>query len=190
LGRSENENPFTGQHLDLANPNFAEVGSGPHNLIPTTITPRVGTHAQEVDQYSISEFRLNQLRRDPHILGWFAHLRSHTPPLAQAVYVCRLLFLRSVLEELARTVQLPDLACLIRREDLPRIPQRLPRPLTAEQDRLLQEELLRRNDLPANVCFCYFAIPVCASVSALTFPMIAFTMSLRTGGRFTCLSAS
>ena len=21
---------------------------------------------------------LNQLRRDPHILGWFAHLRSHT----------------------------------------------------------------------------------------------------------------
>ena len=24
---------------------------------------------------------LNQLRRDPHILGWFAHLRSHTPPL-------------------------------------------------------------------------------------------------------------
>ena len=46
---------------------------------------------------------LNQLRRDPHILGWFAHLRSHTPPLAQAVYVCRLLFLRSILEELART---------------------------------------------------------------------------------------
>ena len=26
---------------------------------------------------------LNQLCRDPHILGWFAHLRSHTPPLAQ-----------------------------------------------------------------------------------------------------------
>ena len=23
---------------------------------------------------------LNQLRRDPHILGWFTHLRSHTPP--------------------------------------------------------------------------------------------------------------
>ena len=94
---------------------------------------------------------LNQLRRDPHILGWFAHLRSHTPPLAQAVYVCRLLFLRSILEELAWTAQLPDLAHLIRREDIPRIPQRLPRPLTAEQDRLIQQELLRRNDLPANV---------------------------------------
>jgi hypothetical protein len=45
LGRSENENPLTGQHLDLANPNFAEVGSGPENLIPTTATPRVGTCA-------------------------------------------------------------------------------------------------------------------------------------------------
>ena len=94
---------------------------------------------------------LNQLHRDPHILGWFAHLRSHTPPLAQAVYVYHLVFLRSILEELARTAQLPDLGHLIRREDLPRIPQRLPRPLTAEQDRLLQQELLRRNDLPANV---------------------------------------
>jgi site-specific recombinase XerD len=94
---------------------------------------------------------LNQLHRDPHILGWFAHLRLHTPPLAQAVYVCHLLSLRSILEELARTAQLPDLGYLIRREDLPRIPQRLPRPLTAEQDRLLQQELLRRNDLAANV---------------------------------------
>jgi integrase len=94
---------------------------------------------------------LDQLRRDPHILGWFAHLRSQSPPLAQAVYVRRLLFLRSMLEELARTAQLPDLANLIRCEDIPRIPQRLPRPLTAEQDRLIQQELVRRNDLPANV---------------------------------------
>ena len=94
---------------------------------------------------------LDQLRRDPHILGWYAHLRSRTPPLAPAVYVCRLLFLRSILEELAWTAQLPDLTHLIRREDIPRIPQRLPRPLTAEQDRLIQQELLRRNDMPANV---------------------------------------
>jgi site-specific recombinase XerD len=94
---------------------------------------------------------LNQLRRDPHILDWYAHLRAHKPPLATAVYVCRLLFLRAILEELAWTAQLPDLAHLIRREDIPRIPQRLPRPLTAEQDRLIQQELVRRNDLPANV---------------------------------------
>jgi integrase len=96
-------------------------------------------------------YSLDQLRRDPHILGWFAHLRSHKPPLATAVYVCRLLFLRSILQELAWSAQLPELAHLIRREDIPRIPQRLPRPLTAQQDRLIQQELLRRNDLPANV---------------------------------------
>jgi integrase len=67
------------------------------------------------------------------------------------VYVCRLLFLRSILHELAWSAQLPELAHLIRREDIPRIPQRLPRPLTAQQHRLIQQELLRRNDLPANV---------------------------------------
>ncbi len=94
---------------------------------------------------------LNELRRDPHILGWYAHLRSQTPPLATAVYVCRLLFLRAILEELAWTAQIPHLVRLIRREDIPRIPQRMPRPLTAEQDQLIQRELLRRNDLPANV---------------------------------------
>ena len=90
---------------------------------------------------------LNQLRRDPHILGWFTHLRS----LAPAVYISRLMHLRCILEELAWTAQLPDLAHLIRRGDVPRAPQRLPRALTALQDRLIQQELLRRNDLPANV---------------------------------------
>jgi integrase len=90
---------------------------------------------------------LNQLRRDPHILGWFTHLRS----LAPAVYISRLMRLRCILEELAWTAQLPDLAHLIRREDSPRPPQRLPRALTALQDQLIQQELLRRNDLSANV---------------------------------------
>ena len=59
--------------------------------------------------------------------------------------------LRCILEELAWTAQLPDLAHLIRREDSPRPPQRLPRALTALQDQLIQQELLRRNDLSANV---------------------------------------
>jgi integrase len=90
---------------------------------------------------------LNQLRRDPHILGWFTHLRS----LAPAVYISRLMRLRCILEELAWTEQLPELAHLIRREDSPRPPQRLPRALTAQQDQSIQQELLRRNDLAANI---------------------------------------
>jgi integrase len=90
---------------------------------------------------------LSQLRRDPHILGWFTRLRS----LAPAVYISRLMHLRCILEELAWTAQLPELGRLIRREDSPRPPQRLPRALTAQQDQLIQQELLRRNDLAANV---------------------------------------
>ena len=41
---------------------------------------------------------LDQLCRDPHILGWFAHLRSQIPPLAPAVYINRLTQLRRILE--------------------------------------------------------------------------------------------
>ncbi|HVH60362.1 MAG TPA: site-specific integrase [Candidatus Sulfotelmatobacter sp.] len=95
--------------------------------------------------------RLDQLHREPHILGWMSRLRSQTPVLATASYINRLIALRSICNELAWTEQLPELAHLIRREDLPRLPQRLPRPLTAEQDQLLQQEFLRRNDLGGNV---------------------------------------
>jgi integrase len=94
---------------------------------------------------------LDQLRRDPHLLGWLTHLRSHTPPFAAVTYINRILFLRVLLRELAVLANLPELAFLFRREDLPRRPQRLPRALTAEQDQLIQQELLHRNDLAANV---------------------------------------
>ena len=92
---------------------------------------------------------LNQLRRDPHSLGWFVDLRCQN--LVPAVYIARLLLMRCMLEELAWSAQVPDLTHLIRREDIPRAPQRLPRALTPQQDQLIQQELLRRNDLPSNV---------------------------------------
>jgi integrase len=94
---------------------------------------------------------LKQLRRDPHILGWLAHLRSHQPPLAVSTLLTRILFLRGILQRLAWTAQVPELAYLLHREDAPRRPKRLLRPLTGEQDEAVQQELLRRNDLAANV---------------------------------------
>ena len=94
--------------------------------------------------------RLDQLRREPHILGWMSRLRSQTPPLATASCINLLIALRGICNELAWTEQLSELAHLIRREDIPRLPHRLPRPLTAEQDQLLQKEFLRRNDLGGN----------------------------------------
>ena len=94
--------------------------------------------------------RLDQLRRELHILGWMSRLHSQTPALATASYINLLIALRGICNELAWTEQLPELAHLIRREDIPHLPQRLPRPLTAEQDELLQKEFLRRNDLGGN----------------------------------------
>jgi site-specific recombinase XerD len=95
--------------------------------------------------------RLDQLRRDPHILGWMARLRAQNPPLATATCIGRLFALRTIFHELARTSHLPELAYLLLREDIPRSPHTLPRPLTAEQDQLLQKEFMRRNDLGGNV---------------------------------------
>ena len=94
---------------------------------------------------------LELLRRDPHILGWMARLRAQTPPLATATCIARLIALRAICHELAWTHQLAELAHLIRREDIPRTPQRLPRPLSAEQDQLLQQQFMSRNDLGGNV---------------------------------------
>jgi len=94
---------------------------------------------------------LEDLRRDPHGLGWLFHLRSHQPPLAATTYILRILLLRVVFQQLAWSEKLPELAFLLTRQDVPRAPHRLPRPLSAEQDQAIQQELLRRNDLEANV---------------------------------------
>jgi len=94
---------------------------------------------------------LDQLRREPHLLGWMSCLRSQVPPLVTGSYINLLFALRALFTELAWTEQLPQLAHLIRREDVPRLPRRLPRPLTAEQDQLLQQEFVDRNDLGGNV---------------------------------------
>lgn len=93
---------------------------------------------------------LASLRRDPHILSWMSRLRSQQPPLVTASYINRLLALRCILTELAWMHQVADLAYFIRSDDIPRLPQRLPRPLSPEQDQQLQQEFVRRNDLPSN----------------------------------------
>jgi len=95
--------------------------------------------------------RLQDLRRETHVLGWLAHLRSRHPPLAPTTYIIRIILLRCIFQQLAWSEQLPELAHLLRPQDVPRAPRRLPRPLTAQQDQAIQQELLRRNDLAANV---------------------------------------
>jgi hypothetical protein len=45
--------------------------------------------------------RLQQLQRDPHILGWLADLRSHTPPFAKITIIIRVTYLHRMLQDLS-----------------------------------------------------------------------------------------
>lgn len=90
-----------------------------------------------------------QLRRDPHLLGWFRWMCETDPPLCNKTRADYLLGLRRLLDDLAangHSIQ-PD---LIRREDFPPQPQYLPRPLPPPDDQLLRDELRHTDDLPAN----------------------------------------
>jgi len=93
--------------------------------------------------------RLSQFRRDPHLLAWFRHLCEQQPPLSNQTRRCYLLCLRRILEDLAANGRAiaPD---LIRLDDFPPTPRYLPRPLSLQDDQLLQRELRRTNDLNAN----------------------------------------
>ena len=93
---------------------------------------------------------LDQLRREPHILGWLTWLSSQKPPLVKSTRSLHVLALRRLLEELAWLHELPALVRLFHPDDVPQPDARFPRPLTPEQDRLIQQELLRRNDVASN----------------------------------------
>jgi len=93
--------------------------------------------------------RLSQLRRDPHLLHWFRSLCQQQPPLSNRSRILLLIYLRRLLEDLAAQGH-PLPPDLIRREDFPPSPHYLPRPLSLPDDQILQQELRRTNDLPAN----------------------------------------
>jgi integrase len=93
---------------------------------------------------------LDQLRREPHILGWLTWLSSQKPPLVKSTRSLHVLALRRLMEELAWLHELPALVRLFHPDDVPQPDDRFPRPLTPEQDRLIQQELLRRNDVASN----------------------------------------
>ena len=93
--------------------------------------------------------KLSQLRRDPHLLGWFRFLCQHDPPLCNLVREARLVQLRRILRDLADQGH-PLPPDLIRREDFPPRDQYLPRPLPIEEDQRLQQQLRLTDTLESN----------------------------------------
>jgi integrase len=93
--------------------------------------------------------RLSQLRRDPHMLGWFRWLCELRPPIGNHTREQRLLCLRRLLDDLAAQGH-PIQPGLIIREDFPVRPEYLPRALSPEDDRRLQAELSRADNVYSN----------------------------------------
>lgn len=91
----------------------------------------------------------SQLRRDPHLVGWFRSVAEQQPPLCNQTRILYLVRLRRLLDDLAANGH-PLPPDLIRREDFPQRPCHLPRPLSPPEDQLLQQELRRTDDLLCN----------------------------------------
>ena len=92
---------------------------------------------------------LSELRRHPHLTGWFRRLCEQHPPLCNRTRQHSLLQLRRLFDDLAAEGH-PLQPGLILREDFPPLPQHLPRALSSDQDRQLQQELRRSDDLLGN----------------------------------------
>ena len=90
------------------------------------------------------------LRRDPHLLGWARHLAGQDPPLSKATRLVYLLCVRRLLEDLACSPRYALREGLILASEFPRLDQYLPKPLSPEDDRLLQQHLRARDDLASN----------------------------------------
>jgi site-specific recombinase XerD len=82
---------------------------------------------------------VSHLRRDPHLLGWFRSLCEQQPPLSVKSRWSHLLLLRRLLDDLAAAGHAMA-AGLIRAEDFPPLPAYLPRALSYEEDRRLQQQ--------------------------------------------------
>ena len=91
----------------------------------------------------------SQLRRDPHILGWLRSLAQETPPLTNRSRRACLMCVRRLLDDLISNGQ-PVAEGLILHQDFPPPDLYLPKPLSPENDRLLEQQLHQTDDLHAN----------------------------------------
>jgi site-specific recombinase XerD len=93
--------------------------------------------------------KLSELRRNPHLLGWFRFLCQQYPPPHNRIRQLHLLCIRRLLRDLSDQGH-PLFPDLIRHEDFPPRDHYLPRPLPLEQDQHLQQQLGLTDTLEAN----------------------------------------
>ena len=93
---------------------------------------------------------LSELRRTPHFLGWLRNHCEQQPPLNNATRRLYLTRCRRLLNDLALSDEHFIQEGLILRDDFPPVNHYLPRPLSPEDDRLLQQHLRYKDDLPSN----------------------------------------
>jgi len=128
-------------------------------LLATTLRPATARNYEHTLRYFMAYLRASfpavrradQLRRDPHVLGWLEHLwmrriPSSGKPLCAASRAGHLIRLRKLFDLLADHA-FPPRPGLLLSEDIPRPDQTLPRPLTPEDDARLQAVLRLHNDL-------------------------------------------
>jgi site-specific recombinase XerD len=143
--------------MKRSQPTLDELFEGQIQFLLTTLRPQTVKQyracARSFLAYLHARFphlrKLSQLRRDPHLLGWFRLLCQQHPPLCNMVREERLVQLRRMLRDLAdqgHRLQ-PD---LIRRQDFPPRDHYLPRPLPVEDDQRLQQQLHLTDTLEAN----------------------------------------
>ena len=93
--------------------------------------------------------KTSQLRRNPHLLGWFRSLCERRPPLRNATREKRLTLIRRLLRDISDSGY-PIPSDLIRCEDFPVRDHYLPRPLPPEEDLCLQHQLRLTDTLEAH----------------------------------------
>jgi site-specific recombinase XerD len=136
---------------------FGEIFDVRVQTLATTLRPSTTSRYRGVARYFLSYLQmdfphllhLSELRRDPHLFGWFRRLCEQDPPLSNSTRQPYLLDLRRLLRDLASAGH-PLQPGLILPEDFPPQPRYLPRALSPEEDRQLQQELCRSNDLLSN----------------------------------------
>jgi len=91
----------------------------------------------------------DQLRRNPHVLGWLSSIAAENPPLTNRSRLAALICVRRLLHEIADSGYVVD-ESLILPQDFPPRDLYLPKPISPEIDLLLDRELRKTDNLMSN----------------------------------------